>query len=131
MLESLFRIYSLQRPSKNQEKKMRNYIENKIFEEFSEGVYTDSTEINEIIHYCFRLYVNIIHSELSNISSSDLILNLLDDYDKTIEMKKHKRISQNQNVLIDWRKQGPIIRRAIKFMIEDSIINFNDLPKNK
>lgn len=125
ILNRLFSIHGLNRPSKNQEKKMRSYIESKVFDNFKAGLYTDSNDVNQIIRYCFNLYMDIIQSELKEISSSQLILDFLNQYDRTIEIRQDTKNLWNTDTMEAWKYYGPIIRRAIKFMIEHAIMNYS------
>lgn len=115
------------RPDVEHELSVRQMVVSKISSKYPDGVYTDPDEIDSIIKDMFTIYNGILEKYLPFLISRGFVEFLLQQYDNYAEIERKKKAGLlSQREMEFWSKVGAEARRSIKFMIEKSILTWED-----
>lgn len=119
MNSELFGNVRIFRPSVISNMKMREEAEGNLRSKFSEGIYTNSQDINSILQHQFKFYSQILEKIIQHIASRHFMEFILFQFDQATlvdDMYKSKTLSAEEDRR--WERLGPAFRRGIKFLAE-------------
>ncbi|MBI1348629.1 hypothetical protein GC163_20345 [bacterium] len=99
-----------------------------VVDRFPVGDYTDGVRINAIFKFLTEQYATLFQPALDAVASMTLLGLALGQYDLTASVEKRFKdhtLSEDDAAL--WRKRGPMLRRAIKWLCE-SLARYSSLP---
>lgn len=107
------------RPRSSTEKEILSQEAQYVLAKHQPGQYSDSKEINTILQTIFGFHKAKLDEALSELSTRDYLCFLLWQYDlshETLIAGRAGKLSESE--WNEWEKDGPIFRRALKYLIE-------------
>lgn len=128
MKKELFGEYTILRPSKYVEEKVKKEIKKTLFKEYKSAVYKDYKIINKIIKKMMKFYADKLDKNIEIVASIEFLEIILEQYNISclIDNSRHRL---NYIEYTRWSSLGPILRRALKYMGE-KVIMLNSLKKD-
>jgi hypothetical protein len=105
----------------------RTIFENYVHSEIATGIYTDYETINRIIHGLCGVIEAEFNKLIHKCSNRTGIEFILIQYDEATKIEgKSRDASEKSDDYLRWKEREPSIRRALKFVAEKMLENFND-----
>jgi len=99
--------------------------------QFDVGQYSNSAEINQILHHQFAFFESKLEELLPQIASPDLLKFLLFQYEESMAVDSvYKSEQLNSKERVRWIELGPIFRRAVKYLAERVVMTMPERDPN-
>jgi hypothetical protein len=118
-----FGRFEIFRPRPLSEVKLRIDAEKHLRQRYSEGIYRDGIQVNEILQYRFDFFNSEFSRLLPQVASIDFLFFVLDQFDQSHEVaERFKRFELSAREMARWNDLGSWLRRSIKYLAESVVL---------